>query len=103
MHVIDSAYDDNFFIQWRMFPPVPEEDGDESEAMRDLAMADEEREVLPDSDGVLRVVGVLRNSITIHHNSFSEKCFPHNPVPCGLKVVDCDPNIIEYEEEDENS
>lgn len=88
VHLMDTVPESNFFVQWHMFPQVPaDEDGDEM---------DVERIVVEDPDGSLRVV--TENKITVHiGHSFS--CYPSQPVPCELKMADCDPRIIEYESE----
>jgi hypothetical protein len=86
VHLMDSVPEGTFYVQWYMFLQVDE---------KGIKM-DVERDVVEVSDGVLKVV--LENGITVQiGHSFS--CYPKAPVPCELTVADCDPTIINNENE----
>jgi hypothetical protein len=86
---MDTVPESDFFVQWHMLPKVSTDEGEDE--------MDVNRNVVEDSDGSLRVATENKITVQIGH-SFS--CYPSQPVPCELKVVDCDPSIIECENED---
>jgi hypothetical protein len=74
VQLLDDNPVGSFFVQWHMFSALPEHENDSS---RDVE----------DGNGKLQV--------TVH-TVHTWHCMRAEFVPCGLKVIDCDPDIINY-------
>jgi hypothetical protein len=81
VHLLDDTWPRGcrcFFVQWHMFSALPEHENNENDSLRDVE----------DCDGMLQV--------TVHSAHTWECGFDSELVPCGLKVIDLDPDIIDY-------
>lgn len=88
--ILDSFSDGKFFIEWHRFPALPKrkpsETVDESVSESKNDLGDEAGEEMENNI-----------SIFIWNNA---DCMPRKPVPTGLEVDKCDPELIDWEDND---
>jgi hypothetical protein len=84
MHLM-GIVESTFIVRWHMFPQR-DKDGEELD-LHTLV------------EGTGEMVKVLMENMITVGIGHSYSCYPGCPVPCQLKIVDCDPRIIEYQNE----